>query len=276
MTDRMEERRNAQREYNDVPMVRNNMPDTYRDDYRDIYRGYRHDRMNKETNAFRNGDNYKQYNSEDEVFACIVDHLTEAVMFHDRMMDLYGFLGLYGFKKMHEYQYFSESMERRKAKCYVLEHMNILVEDGRAKGLHDANLIPKNWYEFSRHDITPEAKKQCIEPSFEGYRQWEEETKELLSYLANELMYMGRMSDFKEVMEMVEDVDKELQKVEDMILKLKSVNFDMQYIMDMQSEVYEEYEHKLEKCFEKKLEKDKKEPNEQYQRRSTRTGRYMR
>lgn len=269
-----------------VPVMRETMPDTYRDDFRDIYRGYRHDRMNKsEKNIFRMEKNYKKYESEDEVFEVIVEHLTKGVKFHDKMMDLYGFLGLYGFKKMHEYQYYSESMERRKAKCYVIEHMNLLVPDTcDEEGL---NFIPQSWYGYTRHDITPEARKQYIGPSFQGYKQWEEETKELLSYCANELMYMGKMSDFNEVMSMVDDVEEELRKLEDLMLKLKSVDWDMQYIMDMQESICTEYEKKLEECFEEKIEHDKKkkrykmmygmdEDQAYARRRSARTGRYMR
>lgn len=296
MADRMEERQNRMDErrggaqppmmqdgYN-VPARRQAMPDTYRDDFRDIYRGYRQDRRNKaQKNVFKNDKNYKKFESEDEIFETIISHLTKGVMFHDKMMDLYGFLGLYGFKKMHEYQYYSESMERRKAKCYVLDHMNLLVMDEPdEEGL---NFIPQNWYNMTRHDITPEARKQYVGPSFEGYKQWEEEMKELLSYCSNELMYMGKMSEFNTIVEMIEDVEKELNHLEELILKLKSVDYDMQYIMDMQEEICAEYEKKLEECFEEKIEDDKKkkrykmtygDPEEQYQRRSRRSGRYMR
>lgn len=278
------------REYSNMPaMTGGGMPDIpmdYRDDYRDIYRGYRGERMHKsEKNVFRNGNHYRQYNAPDEVFETIISHLTKGVMFHDRMMDLYGFLGLFGFKKMHEYQLYSEYMERRKAKCYVLEHMNVLIKDmPDEQGL---NFIPEAWYGHTRHDLTSESKKQYIAPSFQGYKQWEEETKELLSYCANELMYMGQMAEFKEVMEMVEDVEKELHKLEELLLKLESVDFDMKYILEMQEKMYKEYEDKLEECFEKKIENDRKEKQhlmseerEGYgfmgQRRSAYTGRFIR
>lgn len=282
--DRRNETRPMPQDGYNMPAMRETMPDTYRDDFRDIYRGYRQERRNKaQKNVFRNEKNYKKYESEDEIFETIIEHLTKGVKFHDKMMDLYGFLGLHGFKKMHEYQYYGEAMNRRKAKCYVLEHMNLLVRDTcDEEGL---NFIPQSWYGYTRHDITPDTKTQYIGPSFEGYKQWEEETKELLSYCSNELMYMGKMAEFNTVVEMIEDVEKELNHLEDLILKLKSVDYDMQYIMDMQDEICQEYEKKLEECFEEKIEDDKKkkrykmmygDADEQYQRRSRRTGRYMR
>lgn len=88
----MEERINENNHEN-MPSVRDTMPDTYRNDYRDIYRGYRHDRMNRENSVFRNAKNYKKYDSEGEIFERIIGHMTKGVMFHDRMMDMYGFFG---------------------------------------------------------------------------------------------------------------------------------------------------------------------------------------
>lgn len=263
-----------------------NVPMDYRDDYREISRGYRGERMRKsEKNVFRNGNHYRQYNAPDEVFETIISHLTKGVMFHDRMMDLFGFLGMYGFKKMHEYQLYSEYMERRKAKCYVLEHMGMLIKDmPDESGL---NFIPEQWYQETRHDLRTDEKGQYLQIAFEAYKQWEDETKELLSYCSNELMYMGQMAEFKEVMEMVEDVEKELHHLKDLTLKLQSVQFDMRYILEMQDKLYKEYEDKLEECFEKKIEHDRKEKphmmseeREGYgfmgQRRSAYTGRFIR
>lgn len=101
---------------------------------------------------------------------------------------------------------------------------------------------------------------------------------------ANELMYMGKMADFNEVMEMIEDVDKELEHLEKLMLKLKSVDYNIEYVMDMQEQLCDEYNEKIEQLFVEKLEEDKIKRKhktkysmeEQYQRRSARTGRYIR
>lgn len=269
-----------------VPVMRETMPSVYGDDFRQMYRDNRYDRANKmEKNIYKKEKNYKKYKSEDEVFECIIDHLTKGVKFHDKMMDLYGFLGLDGFKKMHEYHYYDESINRRKAKCYVLEHMNFLVSDNSDD--ENLNFIPQSWYDYTRHEISSEARRQYVEPSFMGYKQWEEETKELLSYCANELMTLGKMSAFNEVMGMVDDVEEELKHLEELILKLQSVDFDAQYITEMQDAICKEYEEKLEECFEEKVESDKKKKRYKMmyggdddrayaRRRSTRTGRYIR
>lgn len=272
-----------------MPAVRDKnmgLPDGYRDDYRDIYRGYRHEKINKSnTNMFRDPKNYKKYNSAAEIFERIISHMTKGVMFHDKMMDLYGFLGLDGFKKIHEYQYYHESMSRRNLKCYMLEYLNLLAED---EDINDEGLqfIPQSWYGYTRHEVTPEMKKQHIMPSFQAYRDWEDETKELLSYCANELMYMGQVSDFNEITKMVKDVEEELKLIDALILKISSVDFDIKYVLDMQEDLCEEYEKKLEECFEQKIEEDeKKKKHRPYsndeqayarRKRSYYTGRYLR
>lgn len=198
------------------------------------------------------------------------------------------FLGLDGFKKMHEYQYYHETMTRRKLKCYMLDHLNLLAED---VGINEDGLqfIPQNWYGYTRHDVTSEEKKQYIVPSFQAYRDWENETKEFLSYCANELMYMGRVSDFNEITKLIEDVEEELKKIDSVILKISSVDFDIRYVLNMQDEFYRAYEKKLEHCFKEKIEHDKRrksyvdpydeegESDYAYARRRSRmTGRYIR
>lgn len=281
MTDRMDDMRNERQGY--VPAMRNGAPDIYRDEFRQTYRNQRYERASKaEKNPFKKEKNYRKYGSEDEVYETIIDHLTKGVKFHDLMMDLYGFLGLEGFKKMHEYHYYHESINRRKTKCYVLTHLQLLVPDKcDDEGLQ---FIPSTWYGYKRHDVPSEQRKQYVGPSVMGYKAWEEETKELLEFCANELMDMGKMAELNEVLEMIEDVEKELRKIEEMDLKLKSVDYDMQYIQEMQDRICEEYEKKLEECFDEKVEEDKKKKrykmtygdDEMYQRRSRRTGRYIR
>lgn len=285
---RRDERREERPDnYNEnMPMVRGQgMPDTYRDDYRDIYRGYRRDRaMKAQTNAFHDQKNYKKYENEAEIFERVIGHMTKGVMFHDRMMDLYGFLGLEGLKKLHEYQYYDESMNRRDLKCYMLETLNMIAEDVNIND-NGLDFLPQAWFGYTRHEITPEMKKQAIMPSFEAYKQWEDETKELLSYCASELMYMGKVADSKKLTEMVEDVEDELKEIDSLVLKIGSTDFDMKYLVQMQDDLLEKYEKKLKKCFEEKIEHDKKKMHKweddddnafEMRRRSMRTGRFIR
>lgn len=268
------------------PAVRNTgMPapmedNTYREDYRNIYRGYRKDMRNREKNVFRAERNYRQYESPQEIYETIISHMSKGTKFHDSMMDLYIFMGLDGFHKMHEYQYLCESMKRRQIKSYVIEHMNFLVKDECDE--QDLSFISPTWYDYSRHVVTPEVKQQYIKPSFQAYWQWEQETKELLSYCANELMYMGEMAYFNEIMKMVDEIEEEIQMLEKLMIKLESVDFKMEYVLDIQEEICDFYTKKIHDYLEEEAEKGEYEQayrrryrtDESY-RRDSRTGRYV-
>ena len=59
------------------------------------------------------------------IFEKVINRQISALMFHDEMADMYDFLGLSGFKRLHEYQYFCESAEYKAIKRYFLNHHNI-------------------------------------------------------------------------------------------------------------------------------------------------------
>lgn len=70
---------------------------------------------------------------------------------------------------MHEYQYLSESVERRRLKRYVLNHHGKLLQDNVTEPVQ---IIPKDWYGFTRKYVTPQVRTQYIEKMFEDYCSW--------------------------------------------------------------------------------------------------------
>lgn len=206
-------------------------------------------------NMYRLDEAYKQYETPDEVFETIVCHEAKGVSFHDKMVDLFGFLGLYGFKKLHEYRYIAEALELIQTKCYVLDHLNMLTcYEIDEKGL---GFIPEEWYSGMREDVTPETRRECCIYAFKLYKQWEEETRELYSFCSNELMALNRTADFQEIAEKVKDEDAEIKELEKLMIKFDSVDWDMNHIINMQEELEQEYKKKLEKLFEEKIKEDK-------------------
>lgn len=221
------------------------------------HRNARKQRYNEQNsqNIYRMEEMYKQYETPDEVFETIVCHEAKGVTFHDKMIDVFGFLGLYGFKKLHEYRFIAESLELIQTKCYVLDHLNMLTcYEIDEKGL---GIIPEEWYSGMREDVTPEERQEYCIFAFKLYKQWEEETRELYSFCANELMALNRTADFQEIAEKVKDEDEEIKHLEKLCIKLDSVGWDMSYIMNMQEELEHEYNKKLEKLFEEKVREDK-------------------
>lgn len=187
--------------------------------------------------------------SPEEIFLKIKDRQITALMFHCQMADLFDFLGLMGFKRMHEYQYFTESHEYRGICRYYLNHHNKLLVGGHPKG---PQVIPQEWGQYTRFDVTPQVRKQAVEKAFQEYQEWESETKELYSQYAKDLMSWGDVADSQEVCKLVCDVDYELKTLDRMIIKLKAISYDAIGVIDLQDELHEHYKKKLEElklCF---------------------------
>ena len=175
------------------------------------------------------------------IFEKIITRQISALMFHDEMADLYDFLGLAGFKRLHEYQYFCESAEYKALKRYFLNHHNMLLSiDEPVK----KEYIPNDWKNYSRFDVNSQLRRQYVEKTMIEYWEWEKETKCCLEGWAKELLDMGMVADFEIVGKLVSDVDKELKCLERLVLKLKAVDFDPVYITESQHDIHEKYKKK--------------------------------
>lgn len=176
-----------------------------------------------------------------EIFQFINTRQISALMFHDQMADIYDFLGLMGFKRLHEYQYFAESAEHRGLKRYFINHHNKLLNTGN---INAVEIVPEGWEKYDRFDVTPQVRKQYISKSFEMYESWESDTKEIYEYCAKALFDMCHIADFAKVKELICDVDMELKTLDRMLIKLKSVDFNDVYIATIQDELHECYDKK--------------------------------
>ena len=110
---------------------------------------------------------YEPKNCKD-VFSVINTRQITALMFHDEMADLFDFLGLRGFKRMHEYQYLAESAEHRTLKRYYLNHHGMLLPD---EEIEPVDVIPDDWYQYNRMDVTPAVRKQAVQKAMEQYKE---------------------------------------------------------------------------------------------------------
>lgn len=173
-----------------------------------------------------------------EIFQKINARQITALMFHDQMADFFDFLGLMGFKRMHEYQHFAESAEHRATKRYYINHHNRLLED---LDVSNPEVIPDSWYKYTRFDVSGQIRKQAVETALEQYHSWEMETKEFYSQCAKKLMDGGNIADFDKVNALVKDVDMELKSLDRLILCLKSVGYNDVYIATIQDELHEKY-----------------------------------
>lgn len=176
-----------------------------------------------------------------EVFTDINARQITALMFHDEMADLFDFLGLRGFKRMHEYQYFAESAEHRAIKRYYINHHGSLIPE---EDLEPVEIIPYDWYQYNRTDVPAGVRKQTVQKAMEQYKSWETETKALFEKCAHYLLEWHCIADFNRVNDLICDVDMELKYLERLCLELRAVDYSSEYVQVLQDKYHEEYKEK--------------------------------
>lgn len=174
-----------------------------------------------------------------EIFQEISKRQITALMLHDQLKDLYDFLGLPGFKCWHYHQFIQESKGFQKLKHYFVSTHNKLLN--HAKTEQPKQLIPDDWYNYTRMDVTPQLRKQYVEMSFEVYKDWEEETKRCYEEYSKALYDMGKTADACRVECLVNDVSCELKQLYKWMIKLKASGYDAGYILDIQSYFHKRY-----------------------------------
>ena len=188
----------------------------------------------------------RDVNSVEAIFSEINARMIAALMFHDQMADYFDFLGLKGYKRLHEYQYFAETLERKKLNQYYINHHNKLVPDIYTG---QVAVIPENWQTANRISVGKSTKQKGIEDGFNQYHEWEAETKGLYEHYSSRLREMGAVADAIMVEKLVEDVDNELKKLERIIVDLISSGYDMVYVAESQQMIHDKYKAKMSEIF---------------------------
>jgi hypothetical protein len=178
----------------------------------------------------------------EEIFSEINNRFIGAIMMHGQFADYFDFLGLRGYKHLHEYQHLAESIERRKVCRYYINHHNALIKEDFSG---EVNIIPDAWYTAKRLSVGKSTKQKAVEDGFLEYHNWESETKSVYEKYAQKLREIGSVADAVFVEKLVEDVSAELKTVEQMISDLITTGYDMVYITENQSEIHEKYKKKL-------------------------------
>ena len=180
--------------------------------------------------------------SVDDVFAEINARQIAALMMHDQMADYFDFLGLSGYKRLHLYQYFAESKERRDVAHYYITHHGKLIPD-RFEG--NVQMIPESWRSANRMSVGKSTKQKAVEDGFSVYLGWEQATKDVYQKYATALREQGYVADAIFVDRLVEDVDNELERLERIITDLITSGYDPVYIVESQKELHDKYKKKM-------------------------------
>ena len=180
--------------------------------------------------------------SVDDVFAEINARQIAALMMHDQMADYFDFLGLSGYKRLHLYQYFAESKERRDVAHYYINHHGKLIPD-RFEG--NVQMIPESWRSANRMSVGKSTKQKAVEDGFSVYLGREQATKDVYQKYATALREQGYVADAIFVDRLVEDVDNELERLERIITDLITSGYDPVYIVESQKELHDKYKKKM-------------------------------
>ena len=180
--------------------------------------------------------------TEKEVFTELRATMVEGMMIHEQLANYYDFLGMKGYKRLHEYQFVEESMMLRKLSRYYINHLNALIPD---KQVEDPKAIPDDWYMHIRDDVTPDVKKSAVKTAMTKWVNWEKKVKALMESAHKDLIMEGKASAMK-IKKFLKDVDKEMKCAHRMMLELQAVDFDMIYIIDSQQHIHDKYKEKME------------------------------
>lgn len=178
----------------------------------------------------------------EEIFNQLVQHMLEGLMIHSQMADYFNFLGLKGFKECHEYHYFEESTNYRRIVNYYMEHYNKLISD---LPFENPQIIPKEWLKYRRLDVNTSIRRNSVQIGFDKWIDWEQETKVLLQNLHQLLLSINEVAGAIELERYIKDVDYELAEAQEINLELKSREYNMSDIIDMQDIFYNKYKKKM-------------------------------
>lgn len=177
-----------------------------------------------------------------EVFSKISGHQQEGCKFHSDMIDYFDFLGLRGFKRVQEYHFFEETIGMEKTRRYFMSHFNKLIEPMVQESLL---VIPDSWYRYNKLDVDGGTKKQAIKDAYEKWYEWETRTRDLYKEWYCELWNLKEIDAADEVEDLIEDVTEELKRIDRMRIDLKSIDYDLCTIYELQDSLHKKYKDKM-------------------------------
>lgn len=178
----------------------------------------------------------------EEIYKVLSGHFIEGMMVHDQMARYYDFLGLRGYKRYHEHQFYCDAKTYGKINKYYINHHSKLIPDMK---VDDPRVIPDTWYRYKREEVDVQTKRNAVESAITRWVDWEKETKELLESSIKDLHDMGHVADAMFLKKCLCNVDHEYKCAMRKMIELKSVNYDMGAIIAEQARIHDKYKAKI-------------------------------
>lgn len=183
-----------------------------------------------------------------DIMKKIMDRKSVAVDFHHKLMLIFSYLNLKGFKKMQKYRHIVESMDSIELeKRYMDKYSKIYIGDGSKVVVNPMNIMECE----NNFAISVDKKRAIIKSLFELWHNWEVETRSLMCE------YIHAIEDSEDAYMVICTLEKELKFLEEEIRSIKKyisefsdVDWCIKYIYGMQKHLHDKYEHEIEEFFE--------------------------
>lgn len=164
----------------------------------------------------------------EDVFAKLSTHLLEGLMFHNQLSQYYDFLGLTEYSRCHKEHFLQETTEFLNLSDYYVNCYNKLIPMAETS---NPDVIPENWYEYSRQDVDPSTLKSAVKNGVSKWVEWEKSTKKLYEQMYQELSNLGEIHSANFVLTLIQNVSREILTAEAKQHRLSLVNFDISEIV---------------------------------------------
>ena len=178
----------------------------------------------------------------EEIFTRVISHMYEGVKYHEEMAKAYDFLGLWGFAKCHISHSCEENQGMKQLMHYYATHYFRML---KVEETETAKIIPESWFKYSTQAIDAGTKRNSVKELMGKWVDWEKSTKKFYQEMRQELTAIGELAAAMEIDCYICDVSKELCHAEKKLLKLESLGYDMQDIMEMEDKLARKYKKKL-------------------------------
>ena len=181
----------------------------------------------------------------EEICKLIAQRLLQGCMNHEQFANYYDFLGLKGYSIFHEYHFFEEMHGYRQFITYYIQHQDRLVQDFSPTTISSFNILPDNWYGYTRQDVDTNTRRNAVKSGLEKYVHWEKETKKFFEDMYSQAIQQGFIGISIQIKKLIKSVEQEIKYANKEYLQIKSTEYDMPTIVTKQDCLIKKYKKKL-------------------------------
>lgn len=174
-----------------------------------------------------------------ELMQKVSDNYNVAVVAHRELSIVFSFIGMKGYSLWHTYQHLDEDLTQLKVKDYISVTYFTYMPD---KLPANADIAEPLLSGKNRKKLTMDDCWLITKSAFKAYQEWEEKTLNKFQQVARELANTGDIAAFNFVGLLIKDVKIELDYLNNKIVELSAMNYDMGQIIGEQPDYIERYE----------------------------------